>query len=436
MIAAHEQDRRLIRGATRRLALQAAAVVAASVLCLTALAGLLAIRNEHNAADTTLRQAAAQADDVGDPPPNTWLALTSPAGQSAVTPGMPVGFPLAADLAAVDRSGRVLVRDVHRPGHEYRVRTDRRPNGSVAQAILDLRPAHSQQAALIAALLSAGGMGLLVAGAVGASLARRAVRPLAEALARQRDFVADASHELRTPVTLLSTRVQLLQRAVPPAADPELATRLAGVAADTARIVQLVDDLLLTAERDATTGHQPVDLTQLAKEIVESAADHAAQKQVRLTAPTASGSVLVSGNHVALRRAVLAVLDNAIEHTPVAGQVTIHTSQDGAQGALTVQDTGPGLRAGEVDRIFDRFHSGRQKAGRRSYGLGLSLARDIAETLGGTLTVSSTGPDGSTFSLRVPMLGQRAQGLNREGHAAPSALVRTLTARARRGRRG
>ena len=233
-------------------------------------------------------------------------------------------------------------------------------------------------------------------------MGRRAVRPLARALALQRDFVADASHELRTPLTLLSTRAQLLARALETADVPaRVHADSQGVVRDTSRLVSVVDDLLIAAGMDAGD-HATVDVAQIAAELADSAQAHAAERGISLQASTPGEPLLVTGSPVALRRAMTALVDNALAHTPDRGSVTILAGRDSEGVTVDVVDTGAGIDPAVVDRIFDRFHSGAQRAGRRSYGLGLSLASGVAARHNGSLSVVESGPSGTTFRLRLP----------------------------------
>ncbi len=125
---------------------------------------------------------------------------------------MPVGLP---DMAAIERaatSGMQEAQDYRAAGVEYRIDTLRQPDGTVVQGVLDLTANHAARNMLLAVLLGAGAVGLLLAAVAGTWLGHRALRPLSAALTLQRRFVTDAGHELRTPVTLLNTRAQLLRR--------------------------------------------------------------------------------------------------------------------------------------------------------------------------------------------------------------------------------
>jgi two-component system OmpR family sensor kinase len=400
-------DRALLRSTARRIAVQSAAVVALVVVALSALALVVALRQQHSQTDSLLRQATTSADDVVDPPASTWLAIREN-GVTKTTPGIPRPLPALRDLDEVGRTGRTLTRDVGVDDREFRVRTQVRGD-AVVQAAVDLAAQHSERSHLVAALVVVGGGGLVLAGAVGLVLGRRAVRPLAEALSLQRDFVADASHELRTPLTLLSTRAQLLARSLDGTDVPDqLKDDSHGVVRDTSRLVAVVDDLLLAADSGSAAEQVPLDLAVLCSELADSGRAYAQEHGITLRVDPADAAAVVCGNAVALRRALTALVDNALAHTPAGGTVLLTTRRGTDVCTVEVTDTGGGLDPSNADRIFDRFHSGSQRAGRRSYGLGLSLASGVATRHDGSLTVVSSGPGGTTFRLSLPAAGPSA----------------------------
>jgi len=397
-----ESDLGLVRGAARRLGLQSAALVALAVIVLVAISTILVLRQQNASAEALLEQATARADDAQDPPAGTWLVLRGPYGLET-SPGMPAAFPDVHALDEVVRTHETKTAIMHVGTSEYLVRTVLRDDTTV-QAILDLGPQHDQRSDLTRVLLAVGAVGLVLSAFVGTLMARRAVRPLSDALAMQRSFVADASHELRTPLTLLSTRAQLLRRSlVADGADPNVVTDADGVLADAARMTELVEELLVAADPWTDSESAPVELTSLCGELVASARDYAESNQVTLVLdlPDAD-AVTTTGNAVGLRRAVLAILDNAIAHTPPSGTVTVSVRRQGRDAVIDVTDTGPGIAAAEVDRVFDRFHSSHHKASRRSYGLGLALAREVVARQGGRITVLSTSYSGTTFRVSLP----------------------------------
>ena len=398
----HHSDSDLVRRAARRLGLQAAALVALAVIVLAALSTILVLRQQNHSAEELLRQATASADDVVDPPASTWLVMRGGRGLQ-ISAGIPSAFPDRPALDEVTRTGQPSVSTAHVGDSEYLVRTALRGDTTV-QAVLDLGPQHRQRADLALILLGVGAAGLTLSAVVGTFLARRAVRPLSDALALQRSFIADVSHELRTPLTLLSTRAQMLRRTlVANGAEPSVVTDADGVVADAARMTDLVEELLVAANPWTDSESAQVELVPLCAELVASARDYAKSNQVGLILDQPGGdAVTTTGNAVGLRRAVLAILDNAISHTPPSGTVTISVRHHGASSCIDVTDTGSGIAPSEVDRVFDRFHSGSQKAGRRSYGLGLALAREGVTRHGGRLTVETTSEHGTTFRVWLP----------------------------------
>ena len=398
----HHRDVDLVRSAARRLGLQAAALVALAVIVLVALSTVLVLRQQNASAEQLLLQATARADDVQDPPAGTWLVLRGAHGLQ-LSPGIPSTFPDRRALEEVTRTGQSQVATAHVGASEFLVRTDLRGDTTI-QAVLDLGPQHRQRADLAAILLGVGAAGLVLSAVAGTLLARRAVRPLSDALTLQRSFVADASHELRTPLTLLSTRAQMLRRSlVAHGADSSVVTDADGVVADAARMTDLVEELLVAADPWTQSESAPVELISLCAELMASARDYAKSNQVGLVLDRPDGeAVTINGNAVGLRRAVLAILDNAIAHTPASGTVTLSVGRQGRQVFIDVTDTGSGIAPAEVDRVFDRFHSGYQKAGRRSYGLGLALAREVVTRHGGRLTIETTSDSGTTFRVGLP----------------------------------
>ncbi|MCW2599819.1 MAG: sensor histidine kinase [Frankiales bacterium] len=396
-------DELLVRRASRGLALQAAGLVAAAMLLLVVLVTLVVVRGQQSATDTQLRSTVAAADDVVDPPAGSWI-LISKGNQVSSTPGLPGR--LRASLAALRSSPttvpvlRTLSPD---DGGSYRVVTRQRA-GQTVQVVLDLLPQHEERERLFQAMGVAGVLSLVVAALLGVLFSRRAVRPLAEALMLQRTFVADASHELRTPLTLLSTRVQVLDRELQGGTvDAQALKDSRGVVADVRRLGEVVEDLLVAADPRGDDQHESIDLEALVRDVATSAAAHAARAGVSLSVTDAgeAAPLTVQGIGPALRRAVLALVDNAIEHTPSGGRVELQVRRQRRDIIVTVRDTGPGIAPEAAERVLNRFHSGGQRAGRSHYGLGLALTHDVANRHGGQLRLAPS-ESGATFELVLP----------------------------------
>ncbi|MFE7647660.1 sensor histidine kinase [Streptomyces phaeoluteigriseus] len=210
---------------------------------------------------------------------------------------------------------------------------------------------------------------------------------LEAAVERQRRFVADASHELRSPIASLRTQLEV------GAAHPELLD-VPGAVEDTVRLQNLAADLLLLARLDA--GERPVDtrvdLAALARE--------EAAGRVRVTVDAEPAEV--SGSPGQLRRVLANLLDNAQRHAREAATVTVR--REGGRAVVAVADDGEGVPEADRERVFERFV--RLDAARSrddgGAGLGLAIARDVAVRHGGTLTVRGTPEGGALFELRLP----------------------------------
>ncbi|MEU3663141.1 ATP-binding protein [Streptomyces sp. NPDC032940] len=221
-----------------------------------------------------------------------------------------------------------------------------------------------------------------------ASTTNETLAALESSVERQRRFVADASHELRSPIASLRTQLEVA------AAHPGLLD-LDGAVEDTVRLQRLAADLLLLARLDA--GERPadarVDLAALARAQAEGRAGVAVK---------AGGAVPVAGSRGQLERVLANLLDNAQRHARSAVEVTVRREGDVAVAA--VADDGEGVPAADRERIFERFV--RLDAARSrddgGAGLGLAIARDVALRHGGTLTVRDAPAGGALFELRLP----------------------------------
>ncbi|TNC21837.1 sensor histidine kinase [Amycolatopsis alkalitolerans] len=386
-------DARLLRRTALRAGFQSALAVAVTVAVLCGVSVLVVLRSQHADENTLLESAIARADDVSDPPSGTWLVIAR-GGNVAATPGLPPGLPDEQALAAGDATG---TDDVHIGDREYRVLTERRGD-EVVQAILDLRSAHQERERLLRALLITGLLGLLLAGVTGAWLGRRAAQPLTQALALQRRFVADAGHELRTPLTLLSTRAQLLRRHL---GDARVAKAEADeLVADARQLTEILEDLLLAADPREAEPVRLVDLADLARAVVSAAQPEATAQGVRLTV-SAEGEVTIHGSAAALRRALNALLDNAIRHARGAVTVSVRA---GREVIAEVADDGPGIDPALIPSLFTRFATGTTEDDRprRRYGLGLALVSEIAARHGGSVSARNAEPAGAVFRLTLP----------------------------------
>jgi len=236
---------------------------------------------------------------------------------------------------------------------------------------------------------------------------------------QQRQFMADASHELRTPIAIVSGESELaLSR--DDRSPAELRGALATVRGEARRMRQIVDDLFLLARANAgepLLAPAELYLGELAGDCVQAARSLAAAKSIALSYE-GSDELPLSSDEALLRRLLLNLLDNAIKYTPPGGRVTLSAEQRGDRYELRVRDDGPGIPPEAQERIFDRFfraaraHTAAAPAGAAAAGagLGLAIARWIAEAHGGSLVLEASDSRGSTFLVTLPAAGRQGRG--------------------------
>ncbi len=228
---------------------------------------------------------------------------------------------------------------------------------------------------------------------------------LETAFAEMRQFTADASHELQTPLTILRGEIEVALRST--RRPDEYGEVLRSALEEIQRISLLVEGLLLLARSDAgmlKMERSPVDLVLVAEEVLTRLGAYAPKKGVALKLGRIE-PLVVAGDHFHLRRLLSNLVDNAIKYTPAGGTVTVEIAQDGGDAVIAVSDTGIGIPAGEQQNIFQRFY---RSADARSQpqggsGLGLSIVRSIAEAHGGSVGVESEPGRGSAFRVRLPI---------------------------------
>jgi two-component system, OmpR family, sensor kinase len=226
-----------------------------------------------------------------------------------------------------------------------------------------------------------------------------------EALAHQRRFVADASHQLRTPLTSIEGYARMLAEWGHD--DPDTAREGAETIHKEARhMKKMVQDLLSLARGDegAPLNPQVHNLDALAAEAV-GASKLAVNGKRQLSHAPAREPVLASFDKERIQQAVAILVDNAIKYTPEGGEITVHASGRNGLVRLEVSDTGMGIPKEQIPYIFERFYRTDAARSMRGAGLGLSIARQIAEAHGGSLAVQSEVGEGSTFALQLPKNG-------------------------------
>ena len=262
---------------------------------------------------------------------------------------------------------------------------------------------------LVAICLTIGGVSLLLFFAVSTFLARWAVRPVENAWQQQKQFVADASHELKTPLTVILTNAELLQE--PQSTEMQRSLCVDSILTMSRQMRGLVESLLELARVDngtVQTVQESVNLSQLVSDGVLPFEPLFFEKDLQLHCSIAEGLFLRgSGSH--LRQVADILLDNAMKYTPAGGQVWVQLRRQGNHCLLTVANTGPAIPEEEWKNLFKRFYRvEKARSMNGSYGLGLSIAQRIVEEHRGRIWVESR--DGvNRFFVQLPAQSGRKE---------------------------
>jgi signal transduction histidine kinase len=317
-----------------------------------------------------LRDAEAGGDDI--------RTLSSPASDTRVlTAPIWIGEEDSAHIAVIVQTGR--------------------PDEALHALLNKLR--------LIMALI---GVGVVLVSVVGGLfLVRQVMVPVRRSLAQQQAFVANAAHELRTPLSVIQATTELaLMR---DRSSAEYRTALEEIGASVAQTSTMVNDLLTLARIDA--GRQPilrkaVDVGDLASVVAEDAGgafpDHPITTDI-------DGDAVIDGDGRLLQRLLSNLVENACHYTPPGTPIAITVRQEREWLALRVRDEGPGVQPAEVEHLFERFYRGTRgiESGHRGAGLGLSLVRQIAEAHGGRVGIASFVGVGTTVTVLLPRSAHR-----------------------------
>ncbi len=216
---------------------------------------------------------------------------------------------------------------------------------------------------------------------------------------QQQNFVADAAHELRSPLTALKLQMQALQRAGDEAGRAVVQTRLS---AGIERAAHLVEQLLLLARQEAASGDPaPLALEPLLRQVMGEQVATAQAREIDLGLLHAD-EVSVHGRADALRVLVRNLLDNAIKYTPPGGKVDVSLLAEGAHVRLRVEDSGPGIAEDERSRVFDRFYRSAEAQSATGSGLGLAIVKSIADRHGATLALDRSPLGGLRVDVLLP----------------------------------
>jgi len=217
---------------------------------------------------------------------------------------------------------------------------------------------------------------------------------------QRRHLMADIAHELRTPLTVIQGRLEGLIDGVYPRDE----ARLTQLLDDTRMLARLVDDLRTLANAESgtlTLQKEPTDLGILLQDVVKTFSEESAARHVAVDARAASDLPLVDVDPVRMREVLTNLVSNALHHTPAGGSVSLDAAARGDRLAIDVTDSGAGIAASDLPKIFDRFYKGTGSSGS---GLGLTISKNLVEAHGGDIRAESPPGKGTTMTFTIPLV--------------------------------
>lgn len=343
------------------------------------------------------------------PPQVSWLAVNPDGsiGTRGASIGATLGLPDVSSASEALRARASRVETIE--GRQGKIRIVSIPvqqNGrivAVVQAGQSTAQVRETIVRLLFVLFPIGAGALILAAIGGLFVSRRAMRPVQEAFERQRAFVADASHELKTPLTLIRADAEVLARGDISGEDRELVDDLLD---ETDRMSDVLSDLLLLARLDAgklAVKQEPFDLLSAVRDAVERFSARASAQDARFEIEGPSGLVAI-GDAARTEQILAVILDNALRFTPTGGTINVSVAQVNGEAAAVVRDEGPGVPPDHLSHIFDRFYRAEEARTREGggAGLGLTIARDLARAQNGDLTAENDENGGAIFRLTLP----------------------------------
>ncbi len=227
-----------------------------------------------------------------------------------------------------------------------------------------------------------------------------------EAFIRVTQFTADASHELRTPISLIRTEAEIALRRS--RTDAQYRDTLRHILLESERTSKLVDELLALARADSGRENlriSAIDLAPIVKQVGEQWRDLMATRKLDFTLEVTAGAVVVLGDRNALQRMLTVLLDNAVKYTPALGKTELRLETTPSSAVVLVCDSGVGIAPEDQLRIFERFYRVDKARSREmgGAGIGLSIAQWIVKQHNGAITVRSSSGKGSTFQVELPL---------------------------------
>ena len=332
------------------------------------------------------------------------LEFVTPSGEILLR----LGGAIISDIPIAEGTSRVEAIDYGESEHEYTVLT-REIRGIAGQPVFFLRVGKSTEGlsdglkSLLFSLLLLVLMVAVISWVAGMTLARYVLTPLKESYERLQRFTADASHELKTPLTILRLGVDMLKERK---LEKESMEKIDMIDGATRSMQNVVNKLLLLArvqtEKKLEIAPEDVELGVFLAELKEYHRPLAESRGVRILVESRDDVVLKTFPDN-LKVAVAAILENAIKFTEENSDVTINAFESEGFALIQISDLGSGIADSEKERVFERFYKADESHKSSGSGMGLSIAREIIGSLGGEITVRNHADGGSTFEIRIPL---------------------------------
>ncbi len=254
-------------------------------------------------------------------------------------------------------------------------------------------------------LLALGGVSIFLLGFASWWLAGRSLKPAQEAWERQQHFVANASHELRAPLTLMRASTEVALRTTSPK-DMDQRALLEDVMQECDHMNRLVEDLLLLSRLDAgriKLDRQAISLADMLSDVQRQVGRLADERSIKLVASSPAANLVALGDPTRLRQVLLILLDNALRYTSMGGTIEMTAVAHGRHIELTVADTGNGIAPEHLPHIFERFYRVEEARGEEGNGngLGLSIAKGLVEAQGGHIGITSKVGQGTRITISL-----------------------------------
>lgn len=303
-------------------------------------------------------------------------------------------------LSSIDKSADAS-GDFELDGSTWAYMVQNRPTGYVI-SFIDMTTQKDVLDRLILTFIGVSVVMLFVIFFISSFLTERSVRPIKEAFDKQKQFISDASHELKTPLAVIHTNVDVLLSS---SEEPDNKW-LKYIKSEVERMGHLTNDLLYLTQMDGAEDHQMMkanfDFSEKIEHILLGLEVVAFEKEINLTYNILP-DVEIYGNSEQLSQVAMILLDNAIKYTPSKGSIEVKLYKTTHHYTLEIENTGDGILEEDLPKIFDRFYRGDKVRSRESgsYGLGLAIAKSIVEQHGGKLFCESIPNERTTFTLKL-----------------------------------